>query len=147
MAIAIRECGIADRDALVALLDGVLPGWNDVLAPQASGPLAFLTDSTTFVFGAYVDDEPAGIAWGARMRYPNGKIASYLHELDVAEPHRRQGIATMLVGAAMDLARRSGHQKFWLSTGGHNEIAQALYESLGGDRKPRGDVNYWWELS
>jgi hypothetical protein len=28
----------------------------------------------------------------------------------------------------------------------HNETAQALYESLGGDRKPLGDVNYWWDL-
>ncbi len=27
-----------------------------------------------------------------------------------------------------------------------NETAQALYESLGGDRKPLGDVNYWWDL-
>ena len=33
-----------------------------------------------------------------------------------------------------------------LSTGGHNKTAQALYESLRGDRKPLGDVNYWWDL-
>ena len=47
----------------------------------------------------------------------------------------------------MTLARRRGSTKLWLSTGGHNEIAQALYESLGGDRKPLGDVNYWWDLA
>ena len=47
---------------------------------------------------------------------------------------------------AMNLARRRGSTKFWLSTGGHNTTAQALYESLQGGRKPLGDVNYWWDL-
>ena len=46
----------------------------------------------------------------------------------------------------MALARARGSSRFWLSTGGHNEVAQAVYESLGGDRKPLGDVNYWWDL-
>jgi hypothetical protein len=36
--------------------------------------------------------------------------------------------------------------RFWLSTGGHNETVQALDESLGGDLKPLGDVNYWWNV-
>ena len=53
----------------------------------------------------------------------------------------------MLVEASIDRARRSGHDRFWLSTGMHNEIAQALYEKLGGDAKPLGDKNYWWELT
>lgn len=47
----------------------------------------------------------------------------------------------------MALGRRHGSTRLWLSTGGHNETAQALYESLGGDRKPLGDVNYWWDLA
>jgi ribosomal protein S18 acetylase RimI-like enzyme len=46
----------------------------------------------------------------------------------------------------MGWAHRHGCDRFWLSTGGHNEGAQALYESLGGERKPLGDVNYWWRL-
>ena len=46
----------------------------------------------------------------------------------------------------MELGVVRGSTKFWLSTGGHNEVAQALYASLDGDRKPLGDVNYWWDL-
>jgi hypothetical protein len=42
--------------------------------------------------------------------------------------------------------RRAGSTRFRLPTGGHNDTAQALYESLRGDRKPLGDVNYWWDL-
>lgn len=147
MTIAIREFGLADTVDLRELLDVVQPDWVDLMAPTASGPVAFLADPASFVFGGYVDGDPAGFAWGNRMRYPNGRVASYLHQLDVLESYRRRGIATMLVEAAIAHARRQGHSRFWLSTGAHNEIAQRLYESMGGDRKPLGDVNYWWELT
>jgi hypothetical protein len=40
----------------------------------------------------------------------------------------------------MSLARQNGSTRFWLSTGGHNQLAQAVYESLGGERKALGDV-------
>ena len=98
-----------------------------------------------FVLAAYINDTPVGLAWGLQMRSPRG-LTTYLHELDVHENWRRQGVGSALVTEAMTLARSRGSTEFWLSTGGHNEIAQALYESLGGDRKPLGDVNYWWDL-
>ncbi|MEZ5296072.1 MAG: GNAT family N-acetyltransferase [Ilumatobacteraceae bacterium] len=56
------------------------------------------------------------------------------------------GTGSALVAEAMAIGRRRGSTRFWLSTGGHNEVAQAVYASLGGDRKPLGDVNYWWDL-
>jgi ribosomal protein S18 acetylase RimI-like enzyme len=99
-----------------------------------------------FVLAAYINDTPVGLAWGLQMRSPSGGLTTYLHELDVHENWRRQGVGSALVTEAMTLARSRGSTEFWLSTGGHNEIAQALYESLGGDRKPLGDVNYWWDL-
>jgi ribosomal protein S18 acetylase RimI-like enzyme len=80
------------------------------------------------------------------MRSPNGRLATYLHELDVHEDWRRQGVGAALVTGAVNVACVRGSTKFWLSTGGHNEAAQALYASLGGDRKPLGDVNFWWDL-
>ena len=106
----------------------------------------FLREPTSFVLGAYVDDAPVGLAWGMQMRSPSGRLTTYLHELDVHERYRRQGVGSALVDASMRLGRQRGSTRFWLSTGAHNVAAQALYESLGGDRKPRGDVNYWWNL-
>lgn len=147
MTIAVREFGPADERALRDLMDAVVPGWVDQLAPVGSGPSTFLDDDDTFVLGAHDGGSPVGWAWGVRIRYPNGRLVAYLHELDVVETHRRRGIATMLVDAAMHVARSAGCSRFWLSTGGHNQIAQALYEHLGGDRKPQGDVNYWWDLT
>ena len=144
--IEIREFHVGDGDALVVLFDAVLPGFASSLAADLAGPNAFLQDPTSFVLGAYVDETPIGLAWGLQMRSPRGRLTTYVHELDVQEQWRRQGVGTALISAAMALARISGSAKFWLSTGGHNEVAQALYDSLGGDRKPLGDVNYWWNL-
>lgn len=146
MSVEIRELAISDEVALCDLMDAVVPEWRDLAGLPASGPRAFLADDDSFVVGAYLSAEPVGWAWAVRIRYPNGRRVAYLHQLDVVEGHRRRGVGTMLVEAAIECARRLGCSKFWLSTGGHNDAAQALYDRLGGDRKPDGDVNYWWEL-
>jgi len=128
------------------LFAAVLPDSTTALAGGLAEAEAFLEEPNSFVLGAYVDDEPIGLAWGLQMRSPSGRLTTYLHELDVHSQRRRRGAGSALVSEAMLLAQRRGSARFWLSTGGRNEIAQALYESLGGDRKPLGDVNDWWQL-
>ena len=142
----IRELVAGGADQLVALFAAVLPDSPTARVDALDEPAAFLRDPSSFVLGAYLDDAPVGLAWGLQMRSPGGRLTTYVHELDVHERWRRQGIGSALVTEAMRLGRRRGSNRFWLSTGGHNDIAQALYESLGGERKPLGDVNYWWEL-
>ncbi|MCE9623551.1 MAG: GNAT family N-acetyltransferase [Actinomycetia bacterium] len=142
----IRLLAAGEADQLVALFAAVLPGSPTAEARQLDEPEAFLRDPSSFVFGAYIDDVPVGLAWGLQMRSPSGRLTTYVHELDVHESCRRRGIGSALIAEAMTLARLRGSTKFWLSTGGHNSGAQALYKSLGGDRKPLGDVNYWWDL-
>ena len=142
----IRELVPGGADQLVALFAAVLPDSPTALIEQLDEPEAFLRDPNSFVLGAYVDGTPVGLAWGLQMRSPSGRRTTYVHELDVHASWRRRGVGSALIAEAMVVARQRGSTKFWLSTGGHNEIAQALYESLGGDRKPLGDVNYWWDL-
>ena len=145
MAIEIRLLAGQDQELLRALFDVVLPGFTESLL-DAAGPVLFLSDPRSFVFGAYIGGVPAGLAYGLQMRYPNGRLVTYLHELDVREEFRRRHIATSPIEASMTLARQRGSTRFWSSTGGHNEVAQSVYNSLGGVRKPLGDVNYWWDL-
>jgi ribosomal protein S18 acetylase RimI-like enzyme len=143
----IRVFQVGDDKQLEALVAAVDPDFEPPPSPSPFDTFAaFLEDPSSFVLGAYVDGAPVGLAWGIQMRSPRGKVTTYLHQLDVLEKCRRQGIGTALVREAMALARRHGSTRFWLSTGGHNDVAQALYESLGGERKPLGDVNYWWQL-
>lgn len=132
---------------MVALIAAVLPESATAHSQQLKEAEVFLRDPTTFVLGAYYDEIPVGWAWGLQMRSPTGRLTTYLHELDVHGDWRRRGVGSALITHAMTLARRHGSTKFWLSTGAHNEIAQALYESLGGDRNPLGDVNYRWVLN
>lgn len=133
-------------DELLAAFEFIEPGFAAASADPAAGVREFVAEPSAFALGAFVDGMPAGFAWGLQMVSPTGRRTSYLHQLHVAEAHRRRGVGRALVLDAMERARRAGSSRFWLSTGGHNTAAQALYDSLGGDRKPLGDVNYWWQL-
>jgi ribosomal protein S18 acetylase RimI-like enzyme len=144
--VEIRRLVAGRGDQLVALFAAVLPDSPTARVEALDEPEAFLRDPGSFALGAYFDGTPVGLAWGLQIRSPSGGLTTYLHELDVRESWRRQGVGSALLREAMTLARSRDSTKFWLSTGGHNETAQALYESLGGDRKPLGDVNYWWDL-
>lgn len=132
MSVAIRALGLADADMVVELLDILEPGWADALAPGASGATAFVADPQTFMFGAYVDHEPVGRLWGVHVRRPDGRVMSYIDEVDVVEANRRQGIASLLVEAAVAEARQAGSHELWLATERSNAPANALYQSLGG---------------
>ena len=144
--VEIRELVAGSGAELVALFAAVLPDSPTAQLVQLDEPEVFLQDPGSFALGAYVDGAPVGLAWGLQMRSPSGRLTSYVHELDVLEKWRRQGVGSALIIEAMAVARSRGSTKFWLSTGRHNVTAQALYESLRGDRKPLGDVNYWWDL-
>jgi ribosomal protein S18 acetylase RimI-like enzyme len=144
--VEIRELCTGGAHQLVALFAAVLPDSPTARVDELDEPEAFLRDPNSFVLGAYIDGAPVGLAWGLQMRSPSGRLTTYVHELEVHENWRRQRVGSALVHEAMTLGRRRGSTKFWLSTGGHNETAQALYDLLGGDRKPLGDVNYWWDL-
>ncbi len=147
MTIAIRELGINDKLMLEELLDVCSVGWSNDLAPGASGPLAFIADPKAFMFGAYIDNEPVGWLWGVHIRRPDGRMMSYVHQIDVIVEHRRKGVATSLLQAGIDLARRSGSHKMWLITAQSNDVAKALYERGGAERfNKAGDVCYTWSF-
>jgi ribosomal protein S18 acetylase RimI-like enzyme len=54
-----------------------------------------------------------------------------LNDLFVRETERNQGVAKLLMNAAANLARETGAIRIVLSTQTSNNLAQALYESLG----------------
>ncbi len=142
---AIRELGLADQMMVEELLGAVEPGWKDSLAPGASGATAFLADPKSFMFGAYVNNEPAGWLWGVHVRRPDGRVMTYVHELDVVEHHRRRGIGSTLMEAAVGAARREQSHRLWLVTRQHNEAGNSLYQSLGAQQDTPSNI-YKWDL-
>lgn len=147
MSVAVRELGLQDQIMLEELLDACLPGWSDALQPGATGPLAFIADTSTFAVGGYVDNDPAGLLWGVHVRRPDGTTMTYVHELDIAPRFRRQGVATLLIQAALGLARQQGSVELWLVTRATNDNAIGLYEQLGGEPAwADGARRYVWAL-
>jgi ribosomal protein S18 acetylase RimI-like enzyme len=103
--VEIRELVAGGADQLVALFAAVLPGSPTAQADRLDEPEAFLRDRSSFVLGAYIDSAPVGLAWGVQMRSPSGRLTTYVHELDVHESWRRQGVGSALITEAMSLAR------------------------------------------
>jgi ribosomal protein S18 acetylase RimI-like enzyme len=116
---------------------------------RADQPVAFGEAPATLAFVAVGDaDEVIGWCWGYHLVRPDASPMLYLHELEVAEPHRRQGHGRALLEAFMAAGRSAGAAKMFLSTAAANEPARRLYESMGGGLPAQGPtVNYWFPLA
>ena len=75
----------------------MLPGSPTTPAERFDEPEAFLREPSSFALAAYIDDAPVGLAWGLQMRSPSGRLTTYVHQLDVHETWRRQGIGSALI--------------------------------------------------
>jgi len=72
----------------------------------------------------------------------------YLHNLEVVEQCRRQGVGRELLRSFMEAGAQLGASKMFLITGEDNRAARSLYESMGAGLATQGPtVNYWFLLS
>jgi aminoglycoside 3-N-acetyltransferase I len=69
-------------------------------------------------------------------KYEQERSEVYLYDLAVAEPFRRQGIATMLIGALKPIARDSGAWVIFVQADRADRPAIELYESMGVGEEP-----------
>ncbi len=70
----------------------------------------------------------------------------FLFSLDVAENHRRKGIATALIKAFKQIGKDLGCAEAFVFTSARNSPAMGLYESTGGTRTNPDDVMFEYEL-
>jgi ribosomal protein S18 acetylase RimI-like enzyme len=116
-------------------------------AGQAAGAAAFAQSPGTIAFVAVEDDDVQGWCWGYLLPRPDGASMLYLHNLEVTEHCRRQGIGRGLLQSFMDAGVRLGAGKMFLTTGENNSPARHLYESMGAGLASQGPtVNYWFLL-
>nr|WP_260173787.1 GNAT family N-acetyltransferase [Nocardioides albus] len=54
-----------------------------------------------------------------------------IHDLEVAEPHRRQGVATKALATLLEWGAERGARAAWLHVETTNDAGLALYAGLG----------------
>ena len=125
-----RHLEIADTDAVVTLLQKVLPDDQPHNEPAAALKLKMQTDKLSFV--AIVD----GTICGFVMAGFDGH-RGWLYQLAVDPTRRRSGVATGLARYATECLRALGCKKLNLQVRERNVEAEAFYESLGFIKEPR----------
>lgn len=108
-------------------------------------PSSFVDAPCTLAFVAVEAAEVIGWCWGHHLPRPDASPMLYLHQLDVDEAHRRQGIGRSLLRAFLSTGKEAGATRAFLTTAQTNAPARSLYESLGGSPATQGPtVTYWF---
>lgn len=95
---------------------------------------AMLETSGVQIFGAWVEDTPAGMLTLIVVPIPTG-FHGYIEDVVVDEAFRGRRIAEQLVRAALDAARRAGAEKVDLTSSPSRESANRLYARIGFQRR------------
>ena len=115
---------------------------------HAAGAEAFAEAPATLAFVAVgSSNQVIAWCWGYHLARPDESSMLYLHDIEVAEEHRRQGHGRALLEAFIAAGRSAGASKMFLHTAEANRPARRLYDSMGGSLAAQGPtVNYWFRL-
>jgi aminoglycoside 3-N-acetyltransferase I len=81
--------------------------------------------------GLVVDEVVGGLVAYELDKFERARREIYIYDLAVAEPHRRQGIATALIERLRGIAAERGAWVVYVQADHGDEPAIALYEKLG----------------
>lgn len=137
MNVAVRRLGPGDVAAARALNAMFAEAFEDPAsyagAPPGDGYLGqVLAKPHVIVLVAEVD----GAVVGGIVAYELDKLEQarreiYLYDLATAKPHRRQGVATALIGTLRAIARERGAWVVYVQADPEDDPAVALYSKLG----------------
>ncbi len=129
------ESGTAGTDISIRLLE---PGDERVLRELATydgpgDPEGLLADPRTLMLAAFAGERAVGFVLAHELPRRHGDPANlFVYEVDVAESHQRQGVASALLARLAELARERGIRTGFVLTAPDNGPANALYRSAGG---------------
>lgn len=137
MTFEVRRLSGEDSALFSAMLDLFAIAFEDPESYSARRPsetyVRRLLGSESFVALAALRD---GLVIGALAAYDLPKFEQerselYIYDLAVAEAHRRQGVATALIGALQEEAGRRGAWVIFVQADHGDDPAIRLYEGLG----------------
>jgi ribosomal protein S18 acetylase RimI-like enzyme len=91
----------------------------------------YLAEANHHMIVAIKDNEVVGQIRAVLHRHPDKSDELYIDNLGVTPTQQRQGIATKLLDAMLELGKRLGCEDAWLATEGDNRQAKGFYESYG----------------
>lgn len=138
MKVKIIRAGVEDVPVLAPLFDSYRQFYKQ--EPDLPGATSFLQERLahrqSVVFLAVGEEASSPTGLGFVQLYPSFSSARMkriwvLNDLFVAEQARRQGVARLLMDAALDLARSTRAARLVLATAKDNLAAKSLYFSSG----------------
>ena len=100
-------------------------------------PEGLLADPRTLLLVAFDAERPVGLVLAHELPRRHGDRAKlFVYEVDVAETHRRRGIATALLARLAELARERGIRSGFVLADHDDVAANGLYRSAGGSSRP-----------
>jgi aminoglycoside 3-N-acetyltransferase I len=133
----IRVLDDADSASLRAMSEMFGRAFGDIATytsrPPDDGYLARLLASTAFIAVAAFDAGAVvgGLAAYLLPKFEQARSELYIYDLAVAESHRRQGVATALIGELRKRAVERGAYVIFVQADHGDEAAIALYTKLG----------------
>lgn len=104
--------------------------------PLAAATERFLAEPNHHLLCAYDESgRPIGMISGVETTHPDKGTEMFIYELGVAPAARLQGVATKLVEALAEIARRRGCYGMWVGTETGNTAAQATYRKAGANEE------------
>lgn len=126
----VRRLAPTDHD-LAAIVEQINGARMEIDEPLTQDSLtAFLTDPRNVYLTVHADGQLAGALHAIAYTHPAGRRYLYVDEVDTDEAFRRQGVASAMLTAAIEIARSLGAHALWLGADDGNEAAHALYRSL-----------------
>jgi ribosomal protein S18 acetylase RimI-like enzyme len=108
-------------------------------------PEALLADPRTLMLVAFDGDRAVGFVLAHELPRRHGDRAKlFVYEVDVAEGHRRRGVASALLERLAELAHERGIPTGFVLAEPDNGPANALYRTAGGATEA---VNVLWQFS
>lgn len=105
----------------------------------------YLADPNTILLVALAKGEVIAQAAAMVTRHPARPRELWIDEIGVAPKFQRQGIASALLQAMLEIARSQKCRATWVATERDNKPARALYRSLGPAEEQKGIVIYVYD--
>ncbi|MGD8397454.1 MAG: GNAT family N-acetyltransferase [Anaerolineae bacterium] len=130
--IVIREAGVGDEAAIVALVRELAAAWGDTSTVTGAYVAAYVAASGTGVLVAERAHQVVGlVSYSIRPNLYHGGPSAIIEELIVSAGYRGQGVGGRLVQRLLDQLAGLGCIEVAVSTLPGNEGAQRFYRAHG----------------